>query len=218
MAERAPARVDHFQDLEQETRAAHLGMWVFLASEVLLFAALFALYASYRAAYPEAFGFGVAHGSKILGTANTVLLICSSYAAASAVHAIRAGHARRAAALLAFTVTSGLGFLAIKGVEYAQHFREGIFPGGHGAFFAEHPMAGLPSFYTVYFLMTGLHGVHVIVGMGVLTWMLVRALRGQLVPPFTHPLVLGVLYWHLVDIIWIFLWPLFYLLPGGGAR
>jgi len=214
MTEGARAHVDHFQDMEQEARAAHLGMWIFLASELLLFAALFALYAAYRAQYPAAFGFGVAHGAKVLGTANTALLICSSYAAASAVHAVRDGRARRAAALLSVTVLCGAGFLAVKGVEYAQHFREGIFPGGRGAFFLEHPMAGLPSFYTVYFLMTGLHGVHVIVGMGVLVWMAVGAFRGRFIPPYTHPLVLGVLYWHLIDIIWIFVWPLFYLLPG----
>jgi len=200
--------------MEQEARAAHLGMWIFLASELLLFAALFALYGASRAHYPEAFGFGVAHGARVLGMTNTALLICSSYAAASAVHAIRDGRGRAAGLLLAFTITCGAGFLAIKGVEYAQHFREGIFPGGAGVFFHEHPLEGLPSFYTVYFLMTGLHGVHVIVGMGILTWMMIRALRGRLAPPFTHPLVLGVLYWHLIDIIWIFLWPLFYLLPG----
>jgi cytochrome c oxidase subunit 3 len=214
MAEHAAARVDHFQDMEQEARAAHLGMWVFLASELLLFAALFALYGGYRAHYPEAFGFGVAHGARVLGTTNTALLICSSYAAASAVHAIRDGRGRRAGLLLLFTITCGAGFLAIKGVEYGQHFREGIFPGGEGAFFHEHPLEGLPTFYTVYFLMTGLHGIHVIVGMGILAWMMTRALRGGLAPPFTHPLVLGVLYWHLIDVIWIFLWPLFYLLPA----
>jgi cytochrome c oxidase subunit 3 len=208
------ARVSHFQDLEQEARAAHLGMWIFLSSEILLFAALFAIYASLHVRFREAFGFAIAHGDRILGTTNTAILITSSYAAASAVHAIRKGSGRLAAGLLGLTFLGGVAFLIVKGTEYAGHFREGIFPGGHGAYFEEHPIPGLSSFYTLYFVMTGLHGIHVIVGMSVLAWMAIRAARGKLAPPFIHPLVLGVLYWHLVDIIWIFLWPMFYLLPG----
>jgi cytochrome c oxidase subunit 3 len=210
------ARAEHFEDLAQEAHAAHLGMWVFLASELLLFAAFFALYAAYRAAYPAAFGFGVRHDDKLFGSLNTVVLISSSYAAAMAVHASRAGKARRAAFLLGLTIAAGAVFLVVKGIEYASHIRGGVVIGGGSSFFASHPIPGLPAFFTLYFLMTGLHGVHVIVGMTVLFVMARRSLRGDFVPPFTHPLALGVLYWHLVDIIWIFLWPLFYLLPAGA--
>jgi cytochrome c oxidase subunit 3 len=208
--------VPYFQDLTRQAHAARLGMWVFLASELLLFAGLFALYASYRAQYPEAFGSGVEHNVRILGTINTAVLICSSYAVASSVHVLRRGKAKLAAALLAFTLACGVAFLVIKGFEYASHFREGVFPGGRGEFFRENAAQGLKLFYTLYFLMTGLHGIHVVVGMGVLTWMLVQILRGKLAPPFTHPLDIGAVYWHLIDVVWIFLWPIFYLTPGSS--
>jgi cytochrome c oxidase subunit 3 len=211
------ARAEQFEDLEQEAHAAHLGMWVFLSSELLLFASFFGLYAAYRAHFPGAFAFGVEHDDKRLGTINTVILITSSYAAAMAVHASRRGHSRRAALLLLLTVCAGAAFLSVKGIEYASHIRAGIVPGGETRFFAQHPIAGLPAFYTLYFLMTGLHGVHVIVGMTVLAVMVRRSWRGEVLPPFTHPVALAVLYWHLIDVIWIFLWPLFYLLPAAAG-
>jgi cytochrome c oxidase subunit III len=217
MSEATASHRDHFQDLERQAHAARLGMWVFLASEILLFAGLFALYASYRAHFPVAFGWAVEHNIRALGTLNTAVLICSSYAVASSVHAMRKGNGRLASLLLGFALLCGVGFLVIKGIEYTGHFREGLFPGGHGAFFDENPATGLKVFYTLYFLMTGLHGVHVLVGMGVLGWLLVKIRRGTLAPPFTHPLELGAVYWHLVDIVWIFLWPIFYLTPGASG-
>jgi cytochrome c oxidase subunit 3 len=217
MSDATATHRDHFQDLERQAQAARLGMWVFLASEILLFAGLFALYASYRTHYPVAFGWGVEHNIRALGTLNTAVLICSSYAVASSVHAMRKGKGGLAAALLLVAILCGVGFLVIKGIEYAGHFREGVFPGGHGAFFGENRATGLKVFYTLYFLMTGLHGVHVLVGMGVLGWLLVKIRRGGLAPPFTHPLELGAVYWHLVDIVWIFLWPIFYLTPGASG-
>jgi cytochrome c oxidase subunit 3 len=219
MSDASAPHVPYFQDLERQAHAARLGMWVFLASELLLFSGLFALYASYRAHYPQAFGWGVEHNVRLLGTVNTAVLICSSYAVASSVQVLRQGRARLAVALIAFTLACGVAFLVIKGYEYAGHFREGVFPGGQGEFFRENTAQGqgLKLFYTLYFLMTGLHGIHVVVGMGVLTWLLVQILRGKLAPPFTHPLDNGAIYWHLVDVVWIFLWPLFYLTPGSSS-
>jgi cytochrome c oxidase subunit 3 len=217
MSDASARHVPYFQDLERQAHASRLGMWIFLASELLLFAGLFALYASYRAQYPQAFGWGVEHNDRVLGTINTAVLICSSYAVASSVQVLRRGKARWAAALIGSTLACGAVFLAIKGYEYASHFREGVFPGGQGEFFREHSDQGLKLFYTLYFLMTGLHGIHVVVGMSVLGWMLVQILRGKLVPPFTHPLDNGAVYWHLIDVVWIFLWPIFYLTPGSPA-
>jgi cytochrome c oxidase subunit 3 len=217
MSDGGAPHVPYFQDLERQAHAARLGMWVFLASELLLFSGLFALYASYRAQYPQAFGWGVEHNVRILGTVNTGVLICSSYAIASSVQVLRQGRTKLAAALVAFTLGCGAVFLVIKGYEYAGHFSEGVFPGGQGAFFHENTAQGLKLFYTLYFLMTGLHGIHVVVGMGILTWMLVQIVRGKLAPPHTHPLDNGAIYWHLIDVVWIFLWPIFYLTPGSSS-
>jgi cytochrome c oxidase subunit 3 len=213
MSEATGAHLEHFQDLERQAHAARLGIWVFLASELLLFAGLFALYGAYRVHYPQAFGWGVDHNVRALGTLNTAILISSSYAVATSVHALRQGRSKLAAGLLGFTLLCGAAFLFIKGIEYAGHFREGVFPGGHGAFFASRP-EGLKVFYTLYFLMTGLHGIHVLVGMGLLGWLLSKVLRGHLAVPRTHPLEIGAVYWHLIDVVWIFLWPIFYLTPG----
>jgi cytochrome c oxidase subunit 3 len=213
MSESQADHVDHFQDLEQQAHAARLGIWVFLASELLLFAGLFALYGAYRAHYPAAFGQGVEHNVRILGTVNTAVLICSSYSVASSVHALRKGRAKLAAGLLAFTLLCGSLFLVIKGIEYTEHFRDGVFPGGHGAYFAGQAQ-GLKVFYTLYFLMTGLHGIHVVVGMGILVWLCRGILQGKIAVPHAYRLEIGAVYWHLIDVVWIFLWPIFYLTPG----
>jgi cytochrome c oxidase subunit 3 len=213
MADARPA--EHFDTLEQQAHAAHLGMWVFLASELLLFAGLFALYFAYRAMYPAGFAAGVAHNTRVLGAVNTGVLLTSSLAAASAVHALRRGGVRRALGWLVVTVALGGGFLAIKLTEYAQHFREGIEPGGRGRFFAAHAEAGLREFWTLYYVTTGLHAIHVTIGLGVLAWLATRVLRGTVTPRVDYPLALGAMYWHLVDVIWIFVWPFFYLAGGG---
>jgi caa(3)-type oxidase subunit IV len=139
MSEVNAHHLEHFQDLEQQAHAARLGIWVFLASELLLFAGLFALYGAYRAHYPAAFGWGVEHNVRILGTLNTAILISSSYSVATSVHMMRKGRARLAAGLLAFTLLCGCMFLFIKGIEYAGHFREGVFPGGPGVALPENP-------------------------------------------------------------------------------
>jgi cytochrome c oxidase subunit 3 len=207
-----PAHVEHhFQDIEQQADAARLGMWVFLASELLLFAALFALFLTYRGLYPAGFAAGVAHNTKVFGSVNTGVLLVSSALVASAVHALREGRARRAAWLVAGTMLLGLSFLVIKVTEYGLHFAEGILPGGKGAFFAQHSEEGLPVFWTLYYLMTGLHAVHVTVGLGILAFMGAGIRRGAVRRAMAHRLELGAIYWHLIDVIWIFLWPLYYL-------
>lgn len=208
------ANLDHvayFEDLEKQAHAARLGMWVFLASELLLFAALFALYASGRAHYPLGFAEGVHHNTKLLGSVNTGVLLLSSYAVASSLNALREGRRRRTMQLLGVTIALGLVFLAIKLVEYGEHFREGIFPGQQGQFFAEHTEAGLAPFWTLYYMMTGLHAFHVIAGMTLLAVMLFKVWRGSAHAGRTHVLANAAVYWHLIDVIWIFLWPLFYL-------
>lgn len=208
---RQPRRLhEQFEDLEKQTHAARLGMWAFLASELLLFAGLFALYTAYRAMYPHDFAVAVAHNNAVIGTVMTYILITSSFTVAMALHAVRASDPRRAALLLAVSVAIGAAFLALKGIEYAQHFREGIFPAG-AYHFAALPTFGAQMAFTLYFAMTALHGLHVLVGAGLLTWVAWGCWRERYWSYDETPVELAGLYWHLVDIIWIFLWPLLYL-------
>jgi cytochrome c oxidase subunit 3 len=208
---RAPLLREHFQDLEKQAHAARLGMWSFLASETLLFAGLFTLYAAYRTMYPADFALAVEHNSRLIGTTNTVILITSSFTVAASLHAVRRGRPRRAGGLLLASIALGLLFLVLKGVEYAQHFREGIYPAAH-YHYAELQGFGPRMFYTLYFYLTGLHALHVVVGLIILGWLCARAF-GRAYSPESHVhLELGALYWHLIDVVWIFLWPMLYLM------
>lgn len=211
-----PAPLDHFENLEKQWHASRLGVWVFLGSELLLFAALFTLYFAYRAHYPDVFMAGVAHNNKILGSLNTAILLGSSLLVAIAVSLAKRGVRGLAVILTSLTVVAALLFLVVKGTEYAQHFAEGIRPGGNGTFFDEHPERGWPIFFTLYFAMTGLHAIHVIVGGALLSWTAWWMVRERVGRGGAHRLELCALYWHLVDVIWVFLWPMFYLMGGGG--
>jgi cytochrome c oxidase subunit 3 len=206
-----PRLESHFESMEQQAHAARLGMWVFLASEMLLFAGLFALFVTYRVAYPSGFAEGVRSNTKVLGSINTGVLLTSSYLVATAVHRVRDGNLRAARLLVLATVALGGVFLAIKLTEYARHFREGIYPGGAGAFFEQHGAAGLPVFWTLYYCMTGLHAIHVTAGMILLSSTLFGMQGGAISAEAPQRMEIAAIYWHLVDAIWIFLWPLYYL-------
>jgi cytochrome c oxidase subunit 3 len=211
MPEAAHAPESHFETLEQQKHAARLGMWVFLGSEMLLFAGLFALFVTYRMHFPAGFAEGVQNGTKVLGSINTAVLLVSSTLVAHSVHALRERRRWRAVALVVLTVAMGGLFLAIKVTEYRIHFQHGIHPGGAGAFFEAHQTPGLAVFWTLYFIMTGLHAVHVTVGMGLLLTVALGMLTGRVASPSTQRLEIGAIYWHLIDVVWLFLWPLFYL-------
>jgi len=204
------APVEHFESLEQQEHAAHLGMWLFLTSEVLLFGALFGLYTGYRLQYAEEFARAAHHNNVLLGTGNTLILITSSFSAAWAVHSAEHGDRRAIVRSLAVTLLLGMCFLVFKGIEYSQHFAEGIFP-GPAYRLVELPAHGANVFFNLYYFMTGLHALHVLGGLAALSVMAWLAHRGRFVTGRQTPLELGVLYWHLVDMIWIFLWPLLYL-------
>jgi cytochrome c oxidase subunit 3 len=201
----------HFPDLETQAHAARLGMWLFLATEVLLFAGLFTAYALYRMLFPQAF----AGASKLIetsmGALNTVVLITSSLTVALAYHYSREGRNRLAAGLLLLTVLFGVTFLVVKYFEYSHHFHAGHLPGRYYSY-PGLTVAGASMFWTIYFLMTGLHGIHVVAGMGVLVWLAVGAWRGSYGGAYTTPIEVGGMYWHLVDLVWIFLFPLLYLI------
>lgn len=200
-----------YASFEAQTHAARLGMWLLLVSEVLLFGGLFTLYASYRTAHPEVFGEAVRHGKIYLGTAMTFLLITSSLTVALAVHAVREDARGRAVRWLAATLLLGTAFLGLKGYEYALHVREGALPGVYYHFETlRDPAANV--FYTLYYFMTGLHALHVLGGLAYLAGVAWAVRRGRVHARYATPAELGGLYWHLVDMIWMFLWPLFYLM------
>jgi cytochrome c oxidase subunit III len=211
----APAREPvvqvQYDSLERQHVTARLGMWVFLSSESLLFAGLLALYAAYRLAYPAEFHAASAHANLVIGTVNTYLLLTSSLTMALAIHATRRGQRRRTVALLVATMAMGATFDVLKAIEYAQHLGEGLAPGGYYAYDAL-PSHGVVLYVTLYYLLTGLHALHVTGGLVVLAWLTVRAHRGDFTPGSHIALELGGLYWHLVDLVWIFLWPLLYLI------
>jgi len=200
----------HFRAIETQRHAERLGMWLFLATEVLLFGGLFVAYTLYRWLYSEAFVECSRQLDVVLGTVNTIVLISSSLTVALAHHFAQHGRSRLAGVLLMVSVAAGVAFLGIKAIEYSHKFEEGLLPGRY--FHAEHlTVQGASMFFTVYFLTTGLHAVHVIIGMGVLTWIGVRALRNEFHENHSIPVELAGLYWHLVDLVWIFLYPLLYL-------
>ena len=204
------ALAHHFESLEKQAQAQRLGMWLFLATEVLLFAALFAAYGVYRYLYPHAFAEASRGLTTWLGGVNTFVLVTSSLTVALGLDAATRGEGRRSAALFFLSVAMGLVFLGFKAVEYSHHFHAGELP---GQYYAGHiQSSGGPLFYSLYFLITGLHAFHVVIGMTVLTVIGVRSWLGKYSAEHHAPVELAGLYWHLVDLIWIFVFPLIYLI------
>jgi cytochrome c oxidase subunit III len=203
---------EHFGTEEAQEHAAHLGMWVFIATEVLLFGGLFVCYAAYRFLYPEAFLQTATKEMELtIGTVNTLVLLVSSVLVAFADTLIRRDRQLPCAACLALAAALGVVFLSLKGVEYAHHVEHGALP-GHWYRMAELPGPGPAMFMTLYFLMTGLHAVHMTVAVVVLLWICWQSMAGSYSRGYHTPVALGGMYWHLVDVIWVFLYPLFYLL------
>jgi cytochrome c oxidase subunit III len=200
----------HFQDYEQQRSAISLGMWTFLATEVLFFGGLFAGYMVFRAAYPHAFTEASHHLDVVLGTVNTWILLTSSLTMALAVHAAQMAQPRRITYFLIATLVLGVIFLGIKGLEYYHKFEEGVIPGANFLWHGEN-RGPVQLFFFLYFVMTGLHAVHMIIGIGVIIVMAWLAWRGYYQTDYMPVEVLG-LYWHFVDIVWIFLFPLLYLI------
>ncbi len=206
-----PALAHHFSTLADQNEAATLGMWVFLVTEVLFFGGLFTAYSIYRAWYPDAFAFA-SHALDIrLGAINTAVLISSSLTMALAVHAAQLGERRKLMMFLALTMILGAAFLGIKGVEYYEKFVEHHVPGPNFQFEAKY-FNNAQIFFSLYFVMTGLHALHMIIGLGIFLWLLLAAWKGRFTPEYHTPIEIGGLYWHFVDIVWIFLFPLLYLI------
>ncbi len=201
----------HFEDLGQQHEASTLGMWAFIAQEILFFGGMFVAYAIYRVMYEPAWVEGAHQQNLMMGTINTAVLIGSSLTMALAVWAAQGGRRMATVWLLFATLILGTAFLVIKGIEYHAHFEEGLFPGEH--FHYHSPQAAhVQLFMVFYFGLTGLHALHMVIGAGLLIWMMGRAWRGHFGPEYYAPVEIMGLYWHFVDIIWIFLFPLLYLI------
>jgi cytochrome c oxidase subunit 3 len=201
----------HFDSAAQQRSAIGLGMWVFLATELMFFGGLFAVYTVYRALYHAAFAAASHHLDLRLGALNTALLITSSFTMAMAVRAAAAGGRRSQAAFLAATMLLGLAFLTVKGLEYSHKVAEHLVPGPDFAFAGPSP-GHARLFFGLYFVMTGLHALHMLVGIGVLAALLRPAAAGRFSAGYDDPVESAGLYWHFVDIVWIFLFPLLYLI------
>ena len=199
-----------FDDYEQQKEASTIGMWLFLATEILFFGGLFLGYTVYRGMYPAAYGEASRHLDIVLGTINTGVLLCSSLTMAMAIHEAQVGNRRLVILFLIITMILGAAFLGIKFYEYYQKYVEHLIPGA--GFVWEGPDSTHASlFFIFYFVMTGMHAVHMIIGLGVMTVMVVLSARGKFNSIYYSPLELGGLYWHFVDIVWVFLFPLLYL-------
>ncbi|MGE4159142.1 MAG: cytochrome c oxidase subunit 3 family protein [Planctomycetota bacterium] len=211
MSTRVEHRVaGHFDSAEQEFDACKVGMWLFLVTEVLMFGGLFVGYAVYRSWYPDTFLAAHHELNRLLGAANTLVLICSSFTMAMAVRAAQTDKQGALKANLVLTILFACAFMVVKYFEYTHKIHEGLLP---GALYHHEGIPGKPQiFFTFYFMMTGLHGFHILVGIGVLSWILWRSMKGQFYPGYFTPVEMTGLYWHLVDLIWIFLFPLFYLI------
>lgn len=209
-----PALQHHFDTLEQQQHAAAFGMWVFLVTEVLFFGGLFMAYVLYRTWYPDMFVRASHELDLTLGAFNTVVLIGSSLTMALAVHAAQVGNRRAIVLFMILTMVLGAIFLGVKVIEYSQKIEHHLVPGPHFQF-PEPWGAKAQLYYSLYFAMTGLHAAHMIIGMGIMTVITIMAAKGRFTPEWYTPVEITGLYWHFVDIVWIFLFPLLYLIGGA---
>jgi cytochrome c oxidase subunit III len=219
-----PGLQHHFENMEQQREAGTLGMWVFLVTELMFFGGMFLAYTLYRYQYPAAFASASNHLSWQLGAINTGVLIFSSFTMAMAVYSSQLGKRRNLIVCLVLTILLGLTFLGIKAVEYHEKYVDHLIPGKlfPGNPFNPDPVTihllpgattkNMEMFYWIYFAMTGMHAIHMIIGVGVLSVILYFSARGRYGPEYHSPVEISGLYWHFVDIIWIFLFPLLYLL------
>jgi len=224
--EHGPELLHHFVDAEQQRDASTLGMWLFLATEIMFFGGMFCAYLIYRSWYYNEFAAGSRSLDITLGTINTAVLICSSLTVALAVRAAQMGKRKLLVTLLLLTIVFGFAFLGIKGVEWYQKFEEHHIP-GH-AFNAADLVQAYPQihidqsheqiYFSLYFAMTGLHALHMIIGVGIFVWLTYYAWRGRYTPKYYTPVEMCGLYWHFVDIVWIYLFPLLYLIDRKPLR
>ncbi len=218
MADRAhaetPALRVQFDTAEQQKDASTLGMWIFLITEIMFFGGLFLVYTVYRSIYPGVFAHASSSLNEVIGAINTAVLLCSSFTMVLAVRAAQLGQRKAIVIFLILTLVLGFVFLGVKAYEWNEKFVEHHVPGPTFHF------EGLPAgdqgpaqlFFSLYFAMTGLHAFHMVIGAGILMVLIWQAKKGRYSADYMTPVDLGGLYWHFVDIIWIYLFPLLYLI------
>jgi cytochrome c oxidase subunit 3 len=204
-----PKLQHHFYTMEQQLEASILGMWIFLVTEVMFFGGLFMAYIVYRNAYPDAWQVSSQQLNVYMGAANTAVLICSSLTMVLAVRAAQVGSRAGQVVNLILTLIFGSTFLVVKYFEYAEKFEHHLVPGPH---FTDTLPLGSQIFFSLYFIMTGIHALHMVVGIILMLVILWMAWKGTFTPDYYGPIEVAGLYWHFVDIVWIFLFPLLYLL------
>jgi cytochrome c oxidase subunit 3 len=207
----------YFVSSEQQFDAAKLGMWIFLITEMLLFSGMFVAYTVYRSQHPVAFSEASHTLNRVMGGGNTLVLLASSLTVALSIHYAQKNQQRKAAWSLVATTALACVFMIVKYFEWTAKFEHGVYPGeafdphgDHYAHLAEFPFA--KQFFSIYYVMTGIHAIHVLVGVGLIAWLATRTFRGHFSSEWYTPVEIVGLYWHLVDIIWIFLFPLLYLI------
>ena len=203
---------EQFDTEAQQREASSLGMWIFLITEIMFFGGMFLAYTVYRSVYPEVFGVASRSLNEVIGAINTAVLLCSSFTMVLAVRASQLGRRKAVMIFLVLTIALGLVFLGVKGFEWNEKFQEHHVPG------ATFHLEGTPYqgpaqlFFSLYFAMTGLHALHMVIGCGIMLFLLWETYRGTYTAEYNTPIDMGGLYWHFVDIIWIFLFPLLYLI------
>ena len=208
MSSNASVTLNHqFEDLQQQYEAANMGMWAFIAQEIMFFGGLFAGYTVYRFKYLGAFIEGSNYLPLELGALNTAVLIASSFTMAMAVRAAQQGAKNPLLRWILATMALGTTFLVIKAFEYADKYHHGLLPG-----FSFDGSGQLKIFFSFYFAMTGMHALHMIIGLGLVVWLIPKIRRGTYTSEYFSPIENFGLYWHFVDIVWIFLFPLLYLI------
>lgn len=201
----------HFDSADTQFEASKLGVWIFLVTEILLFGGLFCGFLIFRSWHLEAFTEASQRLDKVMGTVNTVVLIVSSLTMALAIRAAQTNKHRLVTLLLGITLACAAGFMVIKGFEYHHKWVDGLFPGRSFNPVVPFENPDARSFFGLYFVMTGLHGFHILIGMGLITWLFIKSLKGHFSSRYYTPLEGVGLYWHLVDLIWIYVFPLLYL-------
>jgi cytochrome c oxidase subunit 3 len=208
----SPALQVQFDTAEQQKDASTFGMWIFLITEIMFFGGMFLAYIVYRALYPGTFAVTSSSLNVYIGAANTAVLLCSSFTMVLAVRSAQLGRQTALAVNIVLTLLLGLVFLGVKAFEWSEKFAEHHVPGTHFHFEGIANQGPAQLFFSLYFAMTGLHALHMVVGAGLMTWLLIWSLRGKFSAEYMTPVDIAGLYWHFVDIIWIFLFPLFYLI------
>jgi cytochrome c oxidase subunit III len=211
-AEHGHHHAHHYDSVEHEYDSSKQGIWLFLCTEILMFGGLFVAYTIFHHIYPELFAEGAKYLDWKLGALNTVVLLTSSLTMALGIYFNQKNQKNKAALALGVTILCGAIFMVVKYFEYTHKIHEGLRPGDwFTATEHAHEVKNLALYFSFYFMMTGLHGLHVLVGMGLISWVLVRTLRGEFSSQYYTPVEGVGLFWHLVDLIWIYLFPLLYL-------